>query len=486
MVNVANQVREAMVEAKIFDEGDMSEGDKGDRVLSNTPPIYKVFRELIKVYGKSYEPVKKALFYSLIGNVLKPAQSSKEAVFPEITSDVLKHNMIRCGSIVLDTRINLFIPMKSGHGKKAFEETTKRTMSELELKHAEPTSLHSEQLVGKTVYRNDRVILNLGYFSYDYLVVNEAIEFLTESHHQDGRDYTNKALDTIGQNEVMKRAVDVLEGEEIRYNPVCSVMLFFQPLNLDSHLVTRGLLRRGVIPYIDTPTIERTQALFDSLFDTTDPETNEDNWKQWIVFLKNLSDRKWNWVFQRETIEQVRKRVVDLVNQGMNRGRKSMAYTKIMMFDLRNLLLKMSAIQATCDGREDVKVYDVENAFLDLQTIWELQLNFVASKIDGEIDYQNHIKPKLRECLIILDDNKCYSLEKSCLSIRKYDQLIKEKLGVSLSSARMTYRNKLKDMGLIDSKQIGKNDSRVWLTKAGYTLCHPNALNTLESNDKEN
>lgn len=470
---------------KVSDTSESDEGDKGVRVLSNTPPIYKVFRELIKVYGKSYEPVKKALFYSLIGNALKPVNSSNEAGLSEITKDVLKQKMIRLGSILLDTRINLFIPMKSGHGKKAFEEAVKRTMKELKLKHAEPTSFHSEQMVGKTVFRDkhDKGIANLGYFSCDFLVFNEAIEFLTENRFQDGRDYMNKALDPIGQNELMKKSVDALEGEEIRYHPVCTVAMFFQPLSFKHHLVTRGLLRRGLIPFIETPFAERIQALTTRLKDTTDIEACE---KKWVNFLKKTSERKWNWKFTEKAIEYVIKRTEHLVNQGMRRGRKSKAYTRIMMFDLQNFLLKMSAIQATCDEREEVRVSDVENAYNDLKVFWELQLNFIATKIRDEIDYQDHIKPKLRDCLNILDEHECYSLKESPLSRSMYDKLIAERLEVSPSSARLTYRYKLRDMGLIDSKQKGRRDSRVWLTESGYTLCHPDTLNTLESNETEN
>lgn len=462
------------------------EGDKGDRVSIKIPPIYDAFQQLIKIYGDSYEPLKRALFYSHVGNVLK-AKIPKELNLSSINLDELK-NMIHCRSMgPLDTRINLFIPMKSGHGKKEFEVVISKTEQLLDFKYAVPTSYHSEQLVGKTIFRGKppKSIPNLGYLSYDLLVFDEAIEFLKEPKYQQGRDYVNRALDPIGRNEVTKKSVDVMSGEEVKYYPDCTIVAFFQPVSLESHLVTRGLLRRTLIPFIKTSFNERMQALETTFEEKHDQGLEKILWNDWIVFLNRLLDKEHDWKFNDASVERILSRTKDLIYQGYQRGRKSAAYTDIMVFDLRNFLVKMSVIQAACHGREEIQVDDVERAYRDLNVFWELQLNFVSTKINGEIDYKDHLNPKLRECLNILDEKGCYSLEASCLSINQYDQLVGERLNRSETSVRQTYRKKLKDMGLLDCTQVGSHDSRVWLTEEGYTACHPNTLNALPPADEK-
>ena len=118
-------------------------------------------------------------------------------------------------------------------------------------------------------------------------------------------------------------------------------------------------------------------------------------------------------------------------------------------------------------------------AYRDLNIIWGLQLDFVSSKVAGGIDYQNHLDDRLRRCLQILSDRRCYGEVESTLSIEEFDDLIQQELQLSESSVRNTYRRKLRDMGLIDCRQMGRHGSRVWLTPEGYTSCHPSTLDTL-------
>lgn len=184
-------------------------------------------------------------------------------------------------------------------------------------------------------------------------------------------------------------------------------------------------------------------------------------------------------MFPRRTVQTILAKTTKLVDMGLQRGERSAAYTDIMVFDLRNILIRMSIIQAACKGRSRVLVRDVEEACIDLNMIWGLQLDFVSTNVTGRLDYQNHLDDRLRRCLQILDEHKCHSEAESTLSIEEFDDLIRKELKMSESSARNTYRKKLRDMGLIECRQLGKHSSRVWLTREGYACCHPSTLSTL-------
>jgi len=101
--------------------------------------------QLIQLDGRSYAPTKKLIIYSILG-------------------DMIKHNPINIGKITDDTRINLGIPMKSGHGKTIMKNFIKATYKAIDpqLKCSEPTSLHPEQLVGKCISEDAVVLLANG------------------------------------------------------------------------------------------------------------------------------------------------------------------------------------------------------------------------------------------------------------------------------------------------------------------------------------
>ena len=49
---------------------DKIKGVKGSKGSPSISDVYSDFKPLIKLYGESYEPLKKAVFYSIIGSVV--------------------------------------------------------------------------------------------------------------------------------------------------------------------------------------------------------------------------------------------------------------------------------------------------------------------------------------------------------------------------------------------------------------------------------
>jgi len=430
-----------------------SEGLQGSEgSLDNSlTDIYSQFKPLIKLYGESYNPLKRAVFYSIIGSVICS-------------------NKIVCSDIKEDTRINLFVPLKSGHGKREVKEIIRQSIHSIGLSYCEPTSLHSEQLIGKTISNNkDEPIINKGHLAEDYLIFEESTELFTDKTYQETRDYIKIALDPIGYNEVYKKSVDTFKKNAVKYCPQCTIVFFFQPLPIDDKVVTRGLLRRGIILSIDPLQGERYDALDQSLLDND----VSDDWGKWIEYLQMLKEQEFNWEFDDDVKASIGSLSKELIKQGYQKGNKASSYTEIMFFSLRNLLVKMSCIQAAIDGREKLLLSDVKQAYTDLSLFWGIQLEFVIQKVKGEIDYMDMTKEE-KSCLLILQANKCTSEDNSPLMIKEFLELISSELQCTVDRARHLYYG-LKESGYLNSKQMGQYNSKVWLTEMGKKKVEPYA-----------
>jgi len=424
------------------------EGYKGCKGFSESE-IYSIFHPLIKLYGESYEPIKRAVFYSIIGAVIRD-------------------NEICCSDIKEDTRLNLFVPLKSGYGKREIKEVIKQSIKQVGLFYCEPTSLHSEQLIGKTVTNKEgESVVNQGHLSEDYLIFEEATELFTEKYNQETRDYLKIALDPIGSNEVYKKSVDTFKENAVRYFPRCTVVFFFQPLSIEDKIVTTGLLRRGIILSVDPNKGERYAAL-DKSFDVKDVSSN---WIQWIDFLKELRVQNFQWIFDEEVKTKINELTKELLLLGYEKGNKASNYTDIMFFTLRNLLVKMSCIQAALNRRFKLVTSDVNNAYIDLSSFWKMQLDFVVQKIKGDMDYHD-LNKKEKSCLLILMCNGCCSEDSSNLMIKQFIEKISSSIDCTEESAKHYYYG-LKESGYIDSKQMGKYNSKVWLTEMGNKKAEP-------------
>ncbi len=421
----------------------MSQGCKGIKGSN----IYQKYSSLLPFHGESYSLIKTSNFYSIFG-------------------DALKDNLIEIGEICEDTRINLLIPLKSGHGKKISEEFIKKcvTSDKKYGGYVQPTSLHPEQLVGKVIIEKGRRGLtytpNRGYLAENMVVIEEAIDFFTKKEYDIGLNYALKALDPIGKNELEKRGVNVPRANTLRYTPKCTIIFFAQPLPLPAYLVERGLLRRCLVIYVkNIPMWERIKALENRVKKT--PE-NEKLWEEFIDFLKKLRNKNFEWEFSDKILDKIHKNTISLIQHGLFKGAKEKEFTEIFLFVLHNLMIKMSAIQAAIHGRSQITPEDVDNAFFDLSEYWELHLHFIKEKVTNEIKVDENKKVMIE----ILKEHECFSKEKSSLKIEEFIKILSERIGKSESTARYYY-GKFKDEGLIEGEQVGKHDSRVWLREYG-------------------
>jgi hypothetical protein len=413
-----------------------------------------MFKHLTKFYdniplvGESYEIVKKNVIYSLMGNILKP-------------------NLIHKGTAVLDTRVNLGIPIKSGMGKKAIEMIIRKTQNALGRSFVEPTSLHPEQLVGKVIVIRDNngniieIVKNKGHLSADYILFEEAIELFRAKEHQETRNYLNVALDTIGNNEITKRNVDVSQEDMLRYTPTCTICFLFHPVTLTSDILERGLLRRLFICYVNPSDEERLKALKMSLEDS--------NWyssfEEWIHFLKDLENKKFNWKLDSNTCYSIAKYTYKLIQDGNEYSEKGREVTQYFWFTLRDRIIKLSCILAGSLGREDIDENIVKEAYLDMKEFWLSQLTYIENHIAFP---QPSITATRREMIYktmisFLAEKGALSEETSNISIDEFINTMANHLSLGKGMARYYYLQLVKE-GII-SKRKYKHSSKVWLNK---------------------
>jgi len=407
---------------------------------------------LIKLHGDSYTPLKKAILYSTLAHRVRKS-------------------IIHIIDQKADLRIPVMLCLPSGYGKKEFKifimNNTPSEPSRSQT-YCEPTSLHPEQLVGRT---NSRYLPRSGVIKYEkvygflassFLVFDEAVQLLVDERFDDAIKYVRIALDTLGDNPVIKRLTGIPQEQEIRYYPDCSIVFFFQPVGtkgsdkLPHELLSEGLLRRFLVPYTRITDKERSKAYALSEKPVDAKEANQ-LWENAVKNIDSLStDQTVDWDIN-DVIHGLFTKNNELIEIGKKRGGQCAEFCNMGMFDLLKHLARMSCVQAGMNRRTKVTSEDVEIALSDLTEIWNLHLNFVAEMIRESAGSWR--EQKLIGHLKVLNDAGCVDESSSSMSIGQFQETIGDKDG-------NIYRQ-LKEKGLVEGRQKGKNNSRIWLTKIG-------------------
>jgi hypothetical protein len=410
----------------------------------------------IRLQGEEYLPVKKAMWY-------------------QTHSMVMRRQKAELGDIITDCRYHVAFPMPSGSGKKnivTFLDKVFRQSGRQEV--ATPTSLHPEQLIGKTIRRgkkNPDYEEIRGHLDDDLVVIDEAIDLFRSSKEKisETRSYLNEAMDYYGQNRIEKRMTDIPKDQRLTYTPDCNLTIFMQPFQVDEEFALQGTLRRFLIPYSKfDPDIQitgyskriqggRDIALAEAISNIRDQIAKTRSRKEKLnsdyIRVDNNAVEKF---------EELHK---NLVFQGFAHSDKGKNFTRIIDYQLQDLLLKFSAIQAISSGHEKIKEDDIEKAFIDLSDILACMLEYIYRKVIGTLDYNDDWKgarKKDRKCLEWLKEKGATSKSKSGIRIQEYVNKVSEICDIGERQARRKM-NDHQENGWISKKQIGQHDSRIWL-----------------------
>jgi hypothetical protein len=411
-------------------------------------PHFKILEKALGLFGKEYKPIKKLLYYHLIGTRIKG-------------------NMITFGSIKTDSRISPIFMMNSGRGKNNIKQICKSVFP-IPFKISEAVSLHPEQLIGKVVKNkstNQQTKKIEGYFASDELILDESRLLFTshEQKHAEIRGYTCIALDTMGHNAIHKQMVEYGSEDALEYFANCSVVLFTQPLLIKKDVIESGFLRRFLMINCDEKT--NFKEIYKARLKGENRDSFISEFQEYLISV-DLGNSEKEWVFEKEVENKLDKYVGMLCDMGLEHSEKGSNYIrKIYHQTLLDVLLKFSCISAAYSQSDRlVKIEDVEKAYIDLFEL--LYLNLDCINLYTEWFYEFGIQYRELNILKWLYNSDAISLKKSNIGIESLKQKMGENNDVGIEQSAKYYQ-KLKRKDLIKSKQIGKNETKVWLSEKG-------------------
>ena len=321
------------------------------------------------LFGDEYKPIFKALWYQLMSFRIR-------------TSD------LKIGRNKADGRINALYPLKAGHGKGELKRVIEYCMNYFNMQFAEPTSLHAEQLIGKPIKKrgSDEYDKKYGYLARDWLVIDEAYNLLSsnELHYSEARKYMRTALDRYPGNTVYKETTEGGIDAALKYDPICPITLFIQPVVFDTDiLVLEGDIRRVICPYVNMTGLNKEESLIRNI---RDEEVDGDAIYRFCQLLEGLeSFHKFR--ATPEAVNRFEELFFDLYYYGMDYNQKIRNFMDIIAYTLQTFLLKFSAVQAFQHDRSIIQPADVELAYMDLFEIMHHTYQYVNNKIPGFLNY---------------------------------------------------------------------------------------------------
>lgn len=397
------------------------------------------------LFGDEYKPIFKALWYQLMSFKIRTAD-------------------LKMGRNKADGRINALYPLKAGHGKGELKRVIKYFIDYFELKYAEPTSLHAEQLCGKPVKkpRSEDFDYRMGYLARDWLVIDEAFNLLSsnELHYSEARKYIRTALDRYPGNTIHKETTEIGDAAALEYEPTCPISLFLQPKHFENDiLVLEGDLRRVICPYVNMTGVNKTDAYKRNIFDEYDDKQAMYNFCQYVEGLSSFSQ------FRASTEVKVRflELFFDLIEYGSQYNQKIRNFIDIIGYTLQTFLLKFSAIQALQHGRNQIQIPDVELAYMDLFEIMHHTYQYVNNKIPGFLNYGEGwqgAEAKDQEALNWLYEKGAVDID-SAVNAADYENKIMELFNVKIRRSRDIIKNH-QERGWIVRKR-SSHSSKIWI-----------------------
>jgi len=405
--------------------------------------------------------------------------------------------VVELGRTRTDMRLSLFIAKPPGFGGGAIKNSILRILKGV-AKVSVPTTRHPERLVGKIVpviVGKGRIELrkNYGYCKDPFVIFDEALPLILghDDRHQEFWSYLNTALDTYGENLIEKKSVNDLEP--LSYLAELSAIFIFQLSRIPNSFISRGVFRRGLPVVIEVPKQERKEIIRRRLQEQRPSESGLEELQAYLRALASLQSITCLYVGPvAEAIETATEEFLEAAESSQSETVRQ--YGSIMHSTFPDLLLKMSVSLAVDDAVFGKTVYDPPVAVFDesppsgptisshpeipvttehVEVAKRHLLVFLDSAFDfidrfvSEHNMPPGVSHRILLCLKILKG--CGDENSSTMSISEFQQEISNILKCSESTARSIY-TKMKHMGLIDSKQVGSHDSRVWLTSEGLRL----------------
>jgi hypothetical protein len=192
------------------------------------------------------------------------------------------------------------------------------------------------------------------------------------------------ALDRYPGNTVYKETTEGGIDAALKYDPICPITLFIQPVVFDTDiLVLEGDIRRVICPYVNMTGLNKEESLIRNI---RDEEIDGNAIYRFCQLMEGLeSFHKFR--ATPEAINRFEELFFDLYYYGMNYNQKIRNFMDIIAYTLQTFLLKFSAVQAFQHDRSIIQPADVELAYMDLFEIMHHTYQYVNNKIPGFLNY---------------------------------------------------------------------------------------------------
>ena len=394
--------------------------------------------------GDSYHPYKKCLWY-LANSLKQPTLSYKINYKTKI-----------------DNRINILAISPPASGKSTSKTKMKKFVDSEDVRETSGLC-HPQQLIGKTIPATAKKAKKEipGLLSYKFLIHDEVQDCLNEKNdlYSAVQKLKRQAMDVYGDNEIDKKLVGNMPGEETICISPTRFLDFAHPKKLESTFFDTGSFRRYFIFFLASEEELDLEALTEFKLDG---KTDYDH------FVKNLdgeyknSNRKVQFTQQNlDIIAHCHATVLKFLLNCDNEN--AVRYGMMMRYNLRSVLSKMVFILALANNEKTPSIEITIMACRDtllfiLETI--RSINELAN-IGTTSDVWHGASETDALALTWLLKKRAFSLETSCVSIAKFCTILANLYGCKLTQSRSHYYD-LKSKGYLDSKK-GKNDSRIWL-----------------------
>lgn len=414
---------------------------------------FDIFENDLGLDGDSYDSAKKGLYY----------------FHQSIKQDTRQYDINK--KVKIDNRPHILMVTAPGMGKTTVKNQIKRVMKGHEETDGviEVSGLsHPEQLVGKIVYEgkgvNKKPVEKLGICGYKVVLNDESQGMLNEINevYAKAQRIKRMAQDTMGDNEISKKLVADDPKDVLSYYSPSRFCDFAHPDKLLSPFFDTGSFRRPMAFNIN----HEEEIDLDDITSFDFDRYNE-NYISWPEYLNNLySKRHRNVEFTEENLKIISHFHKCLLHYLLkHKNPNAFRYALQAKYAIRGMLCKHVFILAIARNEGKPSLDTVLSACSDavlfilesIKTYNDLGDMGTSASVWGgccEEDAQ-----ALEHLLRV----KALSKESSNISIKKFQSLLAHFYGCKVTQSR-GYYYRLKKDGFIQSSQVGKYDSRVWLT----------------------
>jgi hypothetical protein len=414
--------------------------------------LFPTIDSMLGLDGDKYYATKKWLCYFYESSLQKPMQ-------------------IKVGASHYDNRTHALIIATAGKGKGVIKNTVKNTMR-FEMSDVVEASglVHPEQMIGKMKEigrgKDKHKVEAKGYLAARILIHDETNSVINETAPNADQTMRIKrtAMDTYGFNLISKKLVDDFIKDALEYYPDANCLDFMHPEQFSNCFFDKGTYRRYVCFELAN---NKQLDVNDSIKSLFEEATNYDEQRNMLSALRDQSRGIYNDFKFNDDCKKIAGRWIIMWNSMLLNHHNSAVrrFGEMTFFSIKEYFFKMIAILHLANGKEISEPELTHAACIDtFHFLIETLENYCKfGDIANTSDVWRGAKGMEIKALEYLYRKQAHNQEVSKVTIKKFTEVISELFGVQERQAKGIMSN-LKAKGWIGSKQVGQDDSRVWIT----------------------